>query len=329
MLEELWFEIEARCNLRCQFCYNPWRPARTKRPTVLSTSDAITALERVLNALRCRKVVFSGGEPLLRADLEEIVRVARDSGARCVVTTNGTFLTPDRAKSLIDAGVGTFQVPILSHKPAVHDELSGHGCFEDVIENLILVRDVDVPIVPVFVATRKNIADLVQVLKLCYVLQCTVVVINKFLPGGLGIQNRDALHLDDDTLGDALRSAESFAAEHSMKILLGTPIPSFRASLRANSVIESSCPVAAGSGKLTLSPSGSIKQCTHTDVELGNVLEENVDEIVERFRHLDTVFADANAIGRCHFECGRTDFRYRLQPGTNQPSLHPARSKPS
>jgi MoaA/NifB/PqqE/SkfB family radical SAM enzyme len=300
-MTELWFEIEARCNLRCQFCYNPWRPAGSVQPAALSTGEAITALKRCIDALRCRKVVFSGGEPLLRDDLEEIVRVARDRGARCVVTTNGTLLTPDRAKSLIDAGVGLFQVPVLSHDPAVHDELSGRRCFRDVIGNLILARDLEVPIVPIFVATRKNISDLLRVLKLCYVLQCTIVVFNRFLPGGLGLCNRDLLNLDDDALVGALQSAETFAAAHGMKILLGTPVPGFGACHRVKAILETDCPVDAGRGKPTLSPSGSLRQCTQTEIERGNVLDEDVGEIVVRLGSLDT--GSGNVLKGCRFEC--------------------------
>lgn len=320
-LDELWFEVEQRCNLRCRFCYNPWRGGASPTPADLSADEAAAALERVLDGWPCRKVVFSGGEPLLRPDLERLVAIAKRRGCACVVTTNGRLLTLDRARSLQDAGVDLVQAPILSAEAATHDALSGAACFTEVIENLVALRALALPVVPVFVATRRNLGGLVAVLRLCYLLQCRTVIVNKFIPGGLGLRHAGELAVTDDELREALMEADRFAHAHGMRIALGAPVDLGGAfgALRATSA--SSCPVAAGAGKLTVDPAGDVKQCTHTTVTLGNVARESVAEIVRHFEALQDAMPLRGGFRDCRFACGKGEFAYGSGGERRQSSL--------
>lgn len=310
-VDELWFEVEQRCNLRCRFCYNPWRGGGAPIPEDLSPDAAADALEGVLDGLPCRKVVFSGGEPLLRPDLERLVAIAKRRGCLCVVTTNGRLLTLERARNLLGAGVDLVQTPILSADASIHNALSGAACFTQVVGNVIALRALSLPLVPVFVATRRNVDGFVDVLRFCYLLQCRTVIFNKFIPGGLGLKAAGALAVADEELQEILLEADRFAYAHEMRIALGTPVDLGFAALRAfQATSVASCPVSAGAGKLTIDPAGNVKQCTHTTVTLGNVARESISEIVRRFETLRDTMPDRSGFRDCRFACGKGEFTY-------------------
>ena len=113
------FEVTMRCNARCGFC-DYWKtPADARAHELASFADAA----RYFNPLM---VTFTGGEPLLRRDLEEIVAAVSAAVRLKYVTliTHGGMLSAERAKSLWDAGVNQFNIS-LDYLDARHDTARG------------------------------------------------------------------------------------------------------------------------------------------------------------------------------------------------------------
>ena len=120
------------CNLRCQMC-NHWRDARPRQLTTERLKEALDELA----GLGCRKVHFTGGEPALRPDLEDLVVHAASRGIRPTLTSNGTLFTRERARRIVEAGLRGINVSIDSPVAAVHDEIRGvPGSFAAAIEGL-------------------------------------------------------------------------------------------------------------------------------------------------------------------------------------------------
>ena len=113
------FEVTLRCNARCGFC-DYWKtPAEAKQHELKSYADAARYFNPML-------VTFTGGEPLLRRDLEELVS-AVDSSVRLkyvTLITHGGMLTPERARSLRDAGIHQFNIS-LDYIDGRHDVARG------------------------------------------------------------------------------------------------------------------------------------------------------------------------------------------------------------
>ncbi|MFB6205051.1 MAG: GTP 3',8-cyclase MoaA [Haloglomus sp.] len=126
-----------RCNFDCVYCHNeglgdtrgPMEPADDE----MSTDDVVRFLE-VAREFDVDSVKFTGGEPMLREDLEEIVR-RTPAGMETSLTTNGTFL-PDRAEALRDAGLSRVNVSQDALDPTAFEEVTQSNQYDAVLEGV-------------------------------------------------------------------------------------------------------------------------------------------------------------------------------------------------
>ncbi len=119
------WNITQRCNLECAHCYISAGPsAPTEGDLTLAECRRIT--DEILELNPNPMFVLTGGEPLLRPDLEHIAAYASDFGATVVVGTNGTGLTESRIRSLMDAGVKGVAISVDSLKSRYHNRFR-HG----------------------------------------------------------------------------------------------------------------------------------------------------------------------------------------------------------
>ena len=152
----LWLlaELTYRCPLHCVFCYNPVDFAQTENE--LSTDDWIRVLRqgRELGAVQCG---LSGGEPLVRDDLELIVAEARRLGYYTNLLTSGVGLTAERAAALKAAGLDHVQLSFQDSTREMNDFLSNTKTFE--LKNKVakIIKDQGWPMVMNVVIHRMNI----------------------------------------------------------------------------------------------------------------------------------------------------------------------------
>jgi len=112
------YNCTARCNLRCLHCYSSSDPTCVRDQ--LSTEQAKAFLAQ-LPAANVPVVLFSGGEPLLREDLLELMAEARGLGLRTVISTNGTLITPEKARQLAELELSYAGISLDGQEP-FHDK---------------------------------------------------------------------------------------------------------------------------------------------------------------------------------------------------------------
>ncbi len=131
-----------RCNFDCIYCHNEGlgdtRGPMDPRDGEMSTDDVVRFLE-VVAEFGVRKVKFTGGEPMLRDDLEEIIRRTPNS-IEPSLTTNGTFL-PDRAEALKEAGLERVNVSQDALDREAFAEITKSGAYDRVIEGVQAALD--------------------------------------------------------------------------------------------------------------------------------------------------------------------------------------------
>jgi len=131
--------VTDRCQCRCVHC----SAVSTGSPGSLLSLEEIRRVVGETVALGATNVTFTGGEPLLRDDLEAVVATVPSEEAVALVFTNGIGLTPERARKLKDAGLWGVQVSLDSPEPEMHDRLRGWpGCFEAVRNAVAAAKDV-------------------------------------------------------------------------------------------------------------------------------------------------------------------------------------------
>lgn len=108
------------CNLRCEMC-NHWRG---HRESPLPAARFLETLDE-LATLGCTKVHFSGGEPLLRPQVPEMIERATALGIRVAMTTNGTLVTKDLAKRMVEGGLRSVNVSIDAPTRRIHERVRG------------------------------------------------------------------------------------------------------------------------------------------------------------------------------------------------------------
>jgi cyclic pyranopterin phosphate synthase len=131
-----------RCNFDCVYCHNeglgdtrgPQAPAEDEM-----TADDVVRFLEVVAEFGVQKVKFTGGEPMLRSDLEEIVSRTPDS-FEVSLTTNGTFL-PERAEALAAVGVDRVNVSQDAVDPKAFAELTKSGAYDKVVEGVDAALD--------------------------------------------------------------------------------------------------------------------------------------------------------------------------------------------
>ncbi len=145
---EIIIELTSKCNFDCHFCFNK----NSHAPMGVRTNHGMTtqqvkyiidqAVENDIGIVR-----FSGGEPLLRSDVAELCKYAKDNGREVRINTNGTLVTPkflEKAERYID----NMLIALNTHETVSHTQLSGlGGSFESVINGMKAAKKSSIPVV--------------------------------------------------------------------------------------------------------------------------------------------------------------------------------------
>jgi radical SAM protein with 4Fe4S-binding SPASM domain len=124
-LDLLAINLTRRCNLACAHCYLDAGTLRGGSPDELRTEEVQDVLDQVAKRGATTMVVLTGGEPLVRPDLEAIIAHGAERGLALVVGSNGTLLTKRRVRSLRNAGALGVGISVDSLDADYHDRFRG------------------------------------------------------------------------------------------------------------------------------------------------------------------------------------------------------------
>lgn len=138
-----------RCNLRCPYCM-PDQPKWLPKDQILRQEELMRLLELFVGRLGIRELRLTGGEPLLRKDLDAIVarsQTLRAKGLERVSLTSNGILLGARAKDLLGAGLDDVNVSLDALDEAVFAHMSGnHGSAAEVMHGILAARDAGLPV---------------------------------------------------------------------------------------------------------------------------------------------------------------------------------------
>ena len=161
-------ELTYRCPLHCAFCYNPLDHAAIRDE--LDTAGWVRVM-REARAMGAVQLGFSGGEPLARDDLEELVAEAHRLGFYTNLITSGVGLTEPRIAALKAAGLDHIQLSFQDSTREMNDFLSSTKTFELKKKVAALIRKYDYPMVMNCVLHRHNLAHVDKIIEMALELE--------------------------------------------------------------------------------------------------------------------------------------------------------------
>jgi PqqA peptide cyclase len=196
-------ELTYRCPLHCPYCSNPTRLAAGLELTTAEW-ERVLAQAAEMGVL---PVHFSGGEPLLRPDLPDLVRAARRAGLYTNLLTSGIPLTGSLAARLRGAGLDHVQLSFQADEPAAADRLAGVAVHAAKLAAAGLIRDFDWPLTVNVVLHRGNIERVPHLVALAEQLGAERLELANVQFYGWAHDNRAALLPDRAALEEAGRQA--------------------------------------------------------------------------------------------------------------------------
>lgn len=189
----LWLlaELTYRCPLQCPYCSNPLNFAETANE--LSTEEWVSVL-RQGREMGAAQLGFSGGEPLVRQDLGELIAEARHLGYYSNLITSGLGLTQAKVESFAEAGLDHIQVSFQASDPELNNAVAGsRKAFEQKLAMARAVKEAGYPMVLNFVIHRHNIHQMNDIVALCDRLGADYVELATCQYYGWAFKNREGL----------------------------------------------------------------------------------------------------------------------------------------
>jgi radical SAM protein with 4Fe4S-binding SPASM domain len=297
--------VTYRCNNACVFCYAGCGQAGcTAAPIAVTGSREMTLAEirRVIGVFKDEAKIpffsFTGGEPLLRKDLEEMISFARGSGLQVNLITNGILATRDRARRLFEAGLRTAQVSIESCDPSVHDALTARpGSFRSTVQGIECLQEAGISVQTNTTVSAVNAAEAAQMPRFLKSVGVKRFAMNLYLPGAAP-GGSDALLVPYSQAGAIVDSVRAAARTEGLVFYWYSPLPHCHYNTIAHGLGNKSC--AAMDGLLSVSPSGDVLPCSSYPEPMGSLLSTPFTEIwfSERARHFKSkLYAPAECEG--------------------------------
>jgi pyrroloquinoline quinone biosynthesis protein E len=282
----LWLlaELTYRCPLQCPYCSNPIDIARYQNE--LETEDWLRVL-RQARTMGAMQLGLSGGEPLVRRDLEEIITEGRGLGYYTNLITSGVGMDEERVAKFREAGLDHIQISFQASSQELNDFLGGTSTFAHKVAMARAVKAQGYPMVLNIVLHRRNIDQIEDIIRMTIELKADYVELASTQYYGWSKLNLDALL----PTREQLIAAEKIAHEYQdkmkdrMKILYVVP-DYFEDRPKA-------CMNGWGSIFLTIAPDGSALPC-HAASSLPGMTFPNV-----RDQSIESIWNDSDAFN--HF----------------------------
>ncbi|HPW72614.1 MAG: radical SAM protein [Methanothrix sp.] len=287
------WELTAACNLSCQYCRASASPEPDRGE--LGTDEAMRFVESI--APLQPMLILSGGEPLLRPDLFEIIRHAVSLGIRVSLASNGTLITPELAQMIAASGVSRVSISLDGAGAAEHDLVRGQGSFERSmrgIENLRGLVDFQIN----FTVSRKSQSGITEIFDLAESLGAAALHFFFLVPTGRG---REEEVVSPERQEEILHQIEREIDRRTLEVQV-TCAPQY-ARLKKPGRGRGSGGCLAGRRFVFLSRQGDVYPCGYLPLKVGSIKEKNFIEIWESSPQLQALRE-----GRLKGRCGRCDY---------------------
>ena len=312
------WEVTRSCNLACKHCRAEAHPE--PYPGELDTAEA-KALIDTFPEVGKPIIIFTGGDPMMRPDVYELVAYAHAKGLPCAFSPNGTLITPELAEKIRDAGVDRVSISIDGADAASHDDFRGvPGAFDASLRGIGYLKQAGVPFQINTTVTRSNLHSFKDIFQLCERLGAAAWHIFLLVPMGRAAGLADQV-ITAQEYEDVLHWFYGFRKTTNMH-LKATCAPHYYRIMRQRAHEEGLAVTPetfgmdamtrgclGGTGFCFISHTGQVQPCGYLELDCGNVRKTPFPEIWRNsayFKQFRTQSCYEGKCGVCEFHkvCG-------------------------
>jgi AdoMet-dependent heme synthase len=290
------WELTRNCNLNCVHC----RAAATLGPH----SDELTTQEckQVLDdmaAFSAPTIILTGGEPLMRDDVFEIIDYGTEKGLRLVIAINGTLLTMEKAARLKRGGIKRVSMSLDGKGAAAHDAFRGvAGSFESVLRAAVILKEVGMPFQINTTVTRLNVKDLEAIYDTVKAIGAVAWHIFLLVPVGRG-EGLKGEELSAEEYEDKLEWLYGVEKKNEIEMKV-TCAPHYYRIVKEKGDTPKSAGCLAGKSFMFISHKGIAQPCGYLEIPSGDVRKEGVRKVWEE----SPVFNELRDLSSYRGKCG-------------------------
>ena len=188
-------ELTYRCNHKCLFCSCPWEADEIYKKDELSFDEWTNVVDNLMGN-GVSTFTLTGGEPLMREDIYDIIDHIISSGASLNIISNGKKITDDFLDFIAER-----RISICISVPGIETFVEHTGI--DNVENVLSIfektRDKGIRATANIAVTKKNLPELYENIAYALIKGADYVLLNRFLPGGRGLKNQEYLLTKEET----------------------------------------------------------------------------------------------------------------------------------
>jgi radical SAM protein with 4Fe4S-binding SPASM domain len=296
-------DITTGCNLHCKHC-------RLEKIQYNMSLDEIESICKKLHEYETRIMYISGGEPLFRHDIVEVVKLMKKYIPVITINTNSTLLNRKLTEDLIEAGTNYFQVS-LDGLEAEHDEIRGKGTFIKTLENMELICEyID--------KVKLHVSSVISLLNIDKMEEFTNFLINeqklpihilgfkRYIPKNV---MKVKYNLGKEGLQKLSKNVNYLSEKYGKQtqIVCDSPIKNVFNDEEARRVMKKYNLKCLGCSAATAGPAiradGSVSPCSLLDVSYGNLITDSIEDIYDSELFQSLVNRDLTG------KCGECDYR--------------------
>ncbi len=271
------WELTRNCNLNCIHC----RAKATLGPHQgeLTTEECKKIIDDIAS-FASPTVILTGGEPLMREDLFEIIRYGNEKGLRLVIAVNGTLLDRDKALMLKETGIQRVSMSVDGKDGRSHDSFRGvQGSFDAVVRAGKVLREIGLPFQINTTVTRLNVDDLGEIYEFVKAIGAVAWHVFLLVPVGRGEGLRGE-ELNAKMYEDVLEWLYATEKKNELEMKV-TCAPHYYRIVKEKGDTPKSAGCLAGKSFMFISNRGIAQPCGYLEAPAGDVIKEGVQKVWE------------------------------------------------
>jgi AdoMet-dependent heme synthase len=269
------WNVTNKCNMHCKHCYRDSGEVKNKE---LTTKEALKLIKEIYKA-GFKMMIFSGGEPLMREDIYEVISYASSLGIRTVLGSNGTLITRSVASKLKDAGIKCAGISLDSLDPKKHNAFrKNNNAWSGALFGMKNCRDVGLPFQIHTTVMKWNKDEILNITDLAVSMGAKAHYQFFLVPTGRG-EEIETQVLDSEEYNDIIQKLMKKQKNCSITIK-PTCAPQFikiGKDMDLQMRFKRGC--LAGISYCIIAPNGDVQPCAYLDKPVGNVKDNPFDEI--------------------------------------------------